>query len=107
MIAPVFLVPPSLIVRQKNRFRPSVLFRRVREPLTPLIGITLAAPHDANIVVREWRMYARYLNLRHVTRDTVLRAHRTARRGATALPFFRHQSPFADRTLFFNRHLLA
>src|SRR5882757_9540561 len=46
-------------------------------------------------------MYARYLNLRHVTRDTVLRAHRTARAGKISLPFFRHQSLVAGRSLFF------
>src|SRR5712675_1089656 len=52
-------------------------------------------------------MYARYLNLRHVTRNTVLRAHRTARAGKISLPFFRHQSLFADRSLFFDPHLVA
>src|SRR5882724_11102191 len=52
-------------------------------------------------------MYARYLNLRHVTCSTVLRAHWTARAGKISLLSFRHQSLFADHPFFFNRGLVA
>ena len=81
-------MPPSLTARRKIASAVAYSSESVREPLALLIGIIPPSPNDANIVVREWLMYARYLNLRHVTRNTVLRAHWTARGGEISLPFF-------------------
>ena len=42
----------------------------------PLIGIRLASPHHADLVVGEFEMSARKLVLRHMARDAVLGADR-------------------------------